>query len=118
MCICVSCEFFYHDEPATTCKLANGVINAQVRKGNLYEPVKDLTFDSILLNPPISAGMDVVKTMILEAPMKLVTQGLFQMVIRSKIGMKVFPDLFQKVFGNFKIIARKAGYRVLLGKRR
>lgn len=95
----------------------NGIINAQVRKGNLYEPVEDLTFDCILVNPPISAGMEVVRAMILKAPMKLADQGSFQMVVRSKIGMKLFPDLFQKVFGNFKIIDRKAGYRVLLGKR-
>lgn len=95
----------------------NGIKNVKVRKGNLYEPVKDLTFDCILLNPPISAGMKVVKAMILAAPMKLIKNGSFQMVVRSKIGVKVFPDLFQKVFGNYEIISRRAGYRVLLGKK-
>lgn len=95
----------------------NGVKNVQVKKGNLYDPVKDLVFNCILLNPPISAGMNVVKTMIIKAPKKLITQGLFQMVIRSKIGANVFPELFQKTFGNFEIISRAAGYRVLLGKK-
>ena len=95
----------------------NRVANAHVRKGNLYEPVKDLAFNAILLNPPISAGMELVKTMILEAPEKLTNQGLFQMVVRSKIGANIFPKLFQKSFGNFKVISRAAGYRVLVGKK-
>jgi 16S rRNA G1207 methylase RsmC len=95
----------------------NRVKNALVKKGNLYDPVKDLVFNCILLNPPISAGMNVVKTMIVEAPKKLVPQGLFQMVIKSKIGANIFPELFQKTFSNFKIISRAAGYRVLLGKK-
>src|SRR6266581_8426288 len=32
---------------------ANGVANAEVRSGSLYEPVAGLAFDHILCNPPI-----------------------------------------------------------------
>src|SRR3989442_14233504 len=39
---------------------ANGVGNAEVRLGSLYEPVGGLAFDHILCNPPIRAGRGVV----------------------------------------------------------
>jgi 16S rRNA G1207 methylase RsmC len=95
----------------------NRIVNAQVRKGYLYEPVKDLVFNCILLNPPVSAGIKIVKKMILEAPKQLAPNGLFQMVIRSKIGAKFLPEIFKESFRNCKIISRGAGYRVLMGEK-
>ena len=94
----------------------NRIINAKVRLGYLYEPVQDLIFNCILLNPPVSAGMDLVKKMILEAPKVLANGGSFQMVIRSKIGKKTLPLIFNEAFGNCNIISRGSGYRVLKGE--
>ena len=95
----------------------NRILNAQVKKGYLYEPVSDLNFNCILVNPPVSAGMKLVKSMILEAPKIMAHKGLFQMVIRSKIGAKILPEIFMKSFGNCTIISRQAGYRVLKGEK-
>lgn len=95
----------------------NRILNAQVKKGYLYEPVSDLNFNCILVNPPVSAGMKLVKSMILEAPKIMTHKGLFQMVIRSKIGAKILPAIFMKSFGNCTIISRQAGYRVLKGEK-
>jgi 16S rRNA G1207 methylase RsmC len=94
----------------------NHVKNAQVKNGHLYEPVKDVKFDCVLSNPPVSAGMDIVKAIITGAAQVLSDGGVFQMVIRSKIGAKTLPALFNETFGNCTVLARESGFRVLLGK--
>ncbi|MDR0797622.1 MAG: methyltransferase [Nitrososphaerota archaeon] len=94
----------------------NRVVNAKAQCGHFYEPVKNLKFDCILSNPPVSAGMETVKTIITEAPKNMQPGAAFEMVIRSKIGVKIFPELFTNIFGNCTVIARESGFRVLLGK--
>jgi len=91
----------------------NKVNNAEVRCGYLYEPVKDLTFNCVLSNPPVSAGMETVKAIITEAPKVMAREATFQMVIRSKIGAKTLPSVFNETFGNCAVLARESGYRVL-----
>lgn len=91
--------------------------NVEVRHGYLYEPVNDLTFNCILSNPPVSAGMDTVKTIIFDAPKFMASKALFQMVVRSKIAGKRLTSVFEETFGNVEILARKSGYRVLMAKK-
>jgi 16S rRNA (guanine1207-N2)-methyltransferase len=93
------------------------VSNAEVRRGCLYAPVKDLIFDCVLSNPPVSAGMETVKAMIVEAPRHMVCGGVFQMVVKSKIGGKRLRTIFEEAFGNVEVLARESGYRVLLSRR-
>ncbi len=95
---------------------ANRVRNAQVLFGCLYEPVADMRFDCVLSNPPVSAGMDVVKAIIEGAPKVMAPGGSFQMVIRSKIGAKSLPEAFCAAFGGCEVLARESGFRVLMGK--
>jgi len=95
----------------------NMVSNAEVRRGSLYAPVEDLTFDCILSNPPVSAGMETVRAMIAEAPRHMVCGGVFQMVLKSKIGGKRLRMVFEEAFGNVEVLARGSGYRVLLSRR-
>ncbi len=97
--------------------LLNKVHNAEVRCGYLYEPVKDSTFNCVLSNPPVSAGMETVKAIITEAPQAMATEATFQMVIRSKIGAKTLPPVINKTFGNCQVLARKSGYRVLMAEK-
>ncbi len=94
----------------------NGVRNAEVRHGYLYEPVDGLVFDCVLSNPPVSAGMGMVRSMILEAPGHMSREALFQMVVRSKIGGKRLRLIFEEAFGNVEVLSRESGYRVLLSK--
>jgi 16S rRNA (guanine1207-N2)-methyltransferase len=89
--------------------------NVEVRFGSCYEPVVGLKFNCVLSNPPVSAGMDTVRAIISGAKGMLALGGSFQMVIRSKIGAKMLPELFEKTFGNCDVVARKSGYRVLMG---
>jgi 16S rRNA G1207 methylase RsmC len=94
----------------------NKVFNAEVRYGHFYEPVEDLVFDSILSNPPVSAGMETVKAIVNQAPKVMADKATFQMVIRSKIGAKALPALFSETFGNCSVLDRESGFRVLLGQ--
>lgn len=96
----------------------NGVTNAEVRRGNLYEPVKDMLFNCILSNPPISAGMETVEAIITEAPKYMCKGATIQIVVKSKIGRERFKNLFEETFGNFTILAREGGYRVLMAEKR
>lgn len=95
----------------------NGVANVEVRRGCLYEPVADLSFNCVLSNPPVSAGMETVKAVIVEAPKHMADKALFQMVVRSKIGGKRLRTLLEEVFGNVEILARKSGYRVFISEK-
>jgi 16S rRNA (guanine1207-N2)-methyltransferase len=95
----------------------NMVSNAEVRRGCLYAPVEDLIFDCVLSNPPVSAGMETVRAMIVEAPRHMVCGGVFQMVVKSKIGGKRLRTIFEEAFGNVEVLARESGYRVLLSRK-
>ena len=95
----------------------NKLQNAEVRCGYLYAPIKDLRFDCVLSNPPVSAGMETVKAIITHAPEIMTGESTFQMVIRSKIGSKKIPALIRDTFGDCGISARKSGYRVLIAKK-
>ena len=91
--------------------------NAEVRQGHLYEPVKGLSFNCVLSNPPVSAGMETVKAIIAEAPKHMTSRALFQMVIKSKVGGKRLCTILGDTFGNVDILARKSGYRVLASEK-
>ena len=95
----------------------NKVTNAEVRYGFLYEPVEELTFNCVLSNPPVSAGMETVKALITEAPKVMASKATFQMVVRSKIGGKTLPSVFNETFGNSAVLARESGYRVLIAEK-
>lgn len=93
------------------------VANVDIRQGFLYEPVEDMKFDAILSNPPLSAGLRVVKHIILEAGEHLNDDGLFQLVVKSKIGGRQFARELEAAYGNVEVVAKKSGYRVLLSKK-
>jgi len=96
----------------------NLVRNAEVRRGYMYTPTKNVTFDCVLSNPPVSAGLETVKAMIIEAPRHMTSKGIFQMVVKSKIGGKRLRTFFEEAFGNVEVMARESGYRVLMSIRR
>jgi 16S rRNA (guanine1207-N2)-methyltransferase len=75
-----------------------------------------MNFNCVLSNPPVSAGMEIVRAIVMGAPKVLVPGGSLQMVIRSKIGAKLLPDLFTEVFGHCEVLSRESGYRVLMGQ--
>ncbi len=90
----------------------NDIENAEVRRGNLYEPVKNEKFDVILCNLPISAGLETVYKIIEEAKEHLNKGGTLQVVVRK--GHKRIEQKILEIFGNVKTLSKKGGYRVYL----
>jgi 16S rRNA (guanine1207-N2)-methyltransferase len=95
----------------------NRVGNVMFRSGFLYEPVNGVQFETILSNPPVSAGLKVVLPIIKQAPAHLASGGSLQMVVRSKIGGKRLAKVTEESFGQVEVLARKSGYRVLMSKK-
>jgi 16S rRNA (guanine1207-N2)-methyltransferase len=95
----------------------NCIYNAEAKRGFLYEPVNGLTFDCVLSNPPVSAGMQTVKSIILNAPAHMTNGATFQMVVKSKVAGKRLRAFFEEAFGTVQVLARESGYRVLLSKK-
>jgi len=95
----------------------NSVTNVDVRRGFLYEPVENARFNAILCNPPVSAGMSVVQSIVVNAPKHLTEKGLLEMVVRTKIGGKRIAGMMNQTFGNVHTHERKSGYRVLISEK-
>jgi len=95
----------------------NNLINAEVRQGNLFETVKENEkFDSILVNPPQTAGKKVCFEIIEKSKNYIKEKGLLQLVARHNIGGKELSKKMKEVFGNVKDIAKKSGYRVYISE--
>ena len=92
----------------------NKVTNISVHDGFLYEPLGDTKFNTIVSNPPISAGMrKVVFPLVKGAKERLVEGGTLQLVIQSNKGGKMLAGAMDETFGEHTVLARKSGYRVL-----
>jgi 16S rRNA (guanine1207-N2)-methyltransferase len=95
----------------------NCISNAEVKRGRLYEPVKGQTFNCILSNPPVSAGLETVKEIICNGPEFMARNAWLQMVFKSKAGGKRLQMVFKEAFGNVEVLARQSGYRVLMSEK-
>ncbi|MCX6654270.1 MAG: methyltransferase [Candidatus Bathyarchaeota archaeon] len=94
----------------------NNAMNITTRFGSLYEPVVNAKFETIVTNPPISAGIArVVEPIIVNASAHLKIGGSLQLVVQSNKGGRTIAALIEKAFGEAQILARGGGYRVLMG---
>lgn len=92
----------------------NKVSNFKVHEGFLYEPLGNTLFDTIISNPPISAGMrKVVFPLVQGAKERLVQGGTLLLVIQSNKGGKMLARAMDDTFGDHTVLTRKSGYRVL-----
>src|SRR2546425_3211917 len=92
---------------------ANGVGNAEVRLGSLYEPVGGLAFDHILCNPPIRAGRGVVDRIVAEAPIHLLEGGKLWLVARTPQGADSLRQRMAHAFGAGGILKSGSGFKIL-----
>jgi 16S rRNA (guanine1207-N2)-methyltransferase len=92
---------------------ANDIRNAEVRIGPLYEPVADMAFDHILVNPPIRAGRGTVDRIVAEAPTRLLIGGSLWLVARTRQGADAIRARMVQAFGNATIVKRGSGFKVL-----
>ena len=92
---------------------ANGIGNAEVRLGNLYEPVAGMAFDHIVCNPPIRAGRGIVDRIVAEAPAHLLDGGSLWLVARTKQGADSLRHRMAAAFGTAEVVKRGSGFKVL-----
>ncbi|AEC51143.1 hypothetical protein PNA2_0225 [Pyrococcus sp. NA2] len=93
----------------------NNVTNAEVRSGNLYEPVEGEKFDSIITNPPVHAGKDILREIVINAPNYLHDGGMLQLVIKTKLGAKFIKEIMKDTFTEVVELSKGSGYRVYAG---
>lgn len=91
----------------------NRASNIRIIRGFLYEPVRQMSFDTILANPPISAGSNKLESIIEGSMRHLKSGGSIQLVVKTNKGGRNLSRLLEQYYGRFEIIGRKGGYRVL-----
>ncbi len=92
-------------------------VKAEVHQGNLYEKIKENDFDSVLSNPPQTAGKELCFQLIEGSKNFLKQNGTFQLVARHNKGGKTLSKKMEEVFGNVKVIARRSGYSIYLSEK-
>lgn len=95
----------------------NGIKNARILLGNMFEPLDGLHFDVILTNPPISAGRKTVISFIEGSHTHLKFNGRFYLVARTKQGAKTIKEKMNEIFGNAEYVSIHSGYRVIMSRK-
>lgn len=89
----------------------------KIFSGNLYAKVKGQLFDTILVNPPQTAGKQLCISIIKDAVKHLKKGGILQLVARHNKGGKSLSKVMEDTFGNLRDIAKKSGYRVYVSQK-
>tara|TARA_Y100000310_G_C20654610_1_gene801338 strand:- start:803 stop:1381 length:579 start_codon:yes stop_codon:yes gene_type:complete len=94
--------------------LKRNKVKGKVKVGSGY--VFNKKFDSILLNPPQTAGKKICFELVEESKENLKKKGVLQVVVRRNKGGRGFEEKMKEVFGNVQVIAKKSGYWVYISK--
>lgn len=99
--------------------ILNKIPKGQVRicQGNMYESIKEHDFDTILLNPPQTAGKKLCFEMLEQSKNFLRKGGILQIVARHNKGGSSFEKKMHDIFGNAESIHKEKGYRVYVSKK-
>lgn len=89
----------------------NGV-DCTIVESNCFEQITG-KFDTIVLNPPIHAGKEVMWRMFEGAREHLNAGGKFYIVVLEKHGAKSAIKKLNEVFGNCEVLHKKKGEHVL-----
>jgi 16S rRNA (guanine1207-N2)-methyltransferase len=96
----------------------NHAENAEVRVGNLFEPVADERFDIIATNPPYRAGRSLILELVREAPDHLNPGGRLLIVGKGTQGILYYQERLEEQWpGPVEVLGRRSGYRVLEARR-
>ena len=90
-------------------------LNGNAIQSNRFEKIQE-KFDTILLNPPQTAGKETCFKMIEESEQHLNENGLLQLVARHNKGGKDLSKKMKETFGNVKETAKGAGYRIYISE--
>ena len=87
--------------------------NSEVINSSLYDDINDMKFSSIVTNPPIRAGKDIVFNIYDGAYKHLALNGELWVVIQKKQGAPSSKAHIEELFGNCEIVNRDRGYYIL-----
>lgn len=88
--------------------------NSVAYHSNLFDNLPSgLIFSSVITNPPIRAGKDVVFKIYEGAYERLTTNGELWVVIQKKQGAPSSKEKLISLFGNCEIVNRDRGYYIL-----
>lgn len=90
--------------------------NAEVRQSDCFEAIPE-SFNTILTNPPYSAGLDTVRRMIEGSKEHLYPGGTLQLVGRHTKGGHRAEEHMLETFGNCEVLARESGFRVYMSRK-
>ena len=93
----------------------NKVANISIVQGDMFEKVTG-KFNTILLNPPQTAGKEICFQMIEKSKNFLKKGGTLQIVARHNKGGKSLSEKMKSVFGNVEETSKKSGYRIYISK--
>ena len=93
-------------------------VECEVVKSDLYKnpDLDGMRFDTILTNPPFSAGKDLCIEFIRQSREHLKPGGTLQLVAPHNKGGESLKRIMQETFGNVNDDAKKRGYRVYISK--
>ena len=91
----------------------NNATLATVYHSDLFEKITDMKFSSVITNPPIRAGKQVVYAIYDGAYERLVEGGELWVVIQKKQGAPSSKDHLTELFGNCEIVEKDKGYYIL-----
>ena len=91
-------------------------LKAETIQSNGFENIKE-KFDTILLNPPQTAGKELCFKLMEDSYQHLEDKGTLQIVARHNKGGKALSEKMEEIFGNVKELVKQAGYRVYLSKK-
>jgi 16S rRNA (guanine1207-N2)-methyltransferase len=97
------------------CKENNS--ECEVLQSDLYGSLAGRYFDTILVNPPFSAGKKLCIEIIRQSPAHLRPGGTLQLVAPHNKGGASLKKTMHESFGNAEAISKKGGYQVYLSKR-
>ena len=89
----------------------NGVDNVNIFESNVYQNVSS-KYSSIITNPPIRAGKQVVYDIVMNAKEYLEKDGKLFLVIRKEQGAKSLIVDLEKIY-NVKVLEKKKGFFIL-----
>lgn len=95
---------------------ASNTVDAKVLRSDIFShpDLKDKKFDTILTNPPFSAGKRLCFQFIEQSAAHLNKNGLFELVAPHNKGGESLKRKMLEVFGNAGEIAKKSGFRVYI----
>ena len=90
-------------------------VDATILHSDGYEKITEL-FDTILLNPPHSAGRELCTKLIQESKEHLTQKGKLSVVAFHNKGGKYYEILLKELFHHVETLCKKGGIRVYVGR--